>query len=86
MSRQVWNTDTNAWDVFEDDSPAISLSTEEVSMIERSRRDRLIAETDWWATSDRTMTDAQTAYRQALRDVPDQSGFPNDITWPTKPT
>ena len=74
------------WDVFEDDSPAISLSTEEISMMERFERDKLIAQTDWWATSDRTMTDAQTAYRQALRDVPEQSGFPNDITWPTKPT
>ena len=86
MSRQVWNTDTNVWDVFEDDSPAISLSTEEISMMERFERDKLIAQTDWWATSDRTMTDAQTAYRQALRDVPEQAGFPNDITWPTKPT
>tara|TARA_R110000796_G_scaffold181272_1_gene297766 strand:+ start:438 stop:695 length:258 start_codon:yes stop_codon:yes gene_type:complete len=85
MSRQVWNTDTNAWDVFEDDSPAISLSTEKISMIERVKRDRLLIETDWWAMSDLTMTDAQTTYRQALRDVPEQSGFPNDITWPTKP-
>jgi hypothetical protein len=85
MSRQVWNTDTNVWEVFEDDSPVISLSTEKISMIERVERDRLIAETDWWAMSDLTMTDAQATYRQALRDVPEQSGFPNDITWPTKP-
>lgn len=48
-------------------------------------RDDLIAETDWWATSDRTMTDAETTYRQALRDVPAQAGFPTTITWPTKP-
>lgn len=51
----------------------------------RSQRDQLIAETDWWATSDRTMTAEQTAYRQALRDITDQAGFPTDITWPTKP-
>ena len=51
----------------------------------RNERDKLIAETDWWATSDRTMTAEQTAYRQALRDITDQSGFPTDITWPTKP-
>ena len=51
----------------------------------RSERDNLIAVTDWWATSDRTMTAEQTAYRQALRDITDQSGFPTDITWPTKP-
>ena len=51
----------------------------------RSDRDTLLAETDWWATSDRTMTAEQTAYRQALRDITDQAGFPTDITWPTKP-
>ncbi len=51
----------------------------------RRMRDQLISETDWWATSDRTMTAEQTAYRQALRDITDQSGFPIDITWPTKP-
>tara|TARA_R110000796_G_scaffold61629_2_gene142551 strand:- start:135 stop:410 length:276 start_codon:yes stop_codon:yes gene_type:complete len=50
----------------------------------RQERNSLIAATDWWATSDRTMTAEQTAYRQALRDVTGQSGFP-DITWPTKP-
>ena len=51
----------------------------------RGLRDMLINATDWWATSDRTMTAEQTAYRQALRDVPDQAGFPTNITWPTKP-
>ncbi len=51
----------------------------------RGQRDNLIAETDVWALSDRTMTAEQTAYRQALRDIPDQAGFPTDITWPTKP-
>lgn len=51
----------------------------------RSDRNTLLAETDWWATSDRTMTAEQTAYRQALRDITNQAGFPTDITWPTKP-
>ena len=51
----------------------------------RPLRDKLIQETDAWALSDRTMSDAQTAYRQALRDVTGQAGFPEDITWPTKP-
>jgi len=52
---------------------------------ERSNRNVLLAETDVWALSDRTMSDAQTAYRQALRDITGQAGFPADITWPTKP-
>ena len=51
----------------------------------RQERDGLIAETDTWALSDRTMTAEQTAYRQALRDITSQDGFPTDITWPTKP-
>ena len=52
---------------------------------ERSNRNVLLAETDVWALSDRTMSDAQTAYRQALRDITGQAGFPAHITWPTKP-
>ena len=51
----------------------------------RAERDRLIAETDWWASSDLTMTDAQTAYRQALRDVPASATSMDDAVWPTKP-
>jgi len=51
----------------------------------RNQRDQLIEATDVWALSDRTMTAEQTAYRQALRDITDQAGFPTDITWPTKP-
>jgi len=51
----------------------------------RTERNTLLTETDWWAVSDRTMTQAETDYRQALRDVPQQDGFPINITWPTKP-
>ena len=50
----------------------------------RTQRDNLLKETDWWAVQDRTMSVEETAYRQALRDVPAQAGFP-DVTWPTKP-
>ena len=51
----------------------------------RNQRDALLAETDWWAVADRTMTQAEIDYRQALRDVPAQAGFPENVTWPTKP-
>lgn len=51
----------------------------------RVERDRKLAETDWWAVSDRTMTDAQTTYRQALRDVPANYTSLDDVVWPTKP-
>ena len=51
----------------------------------RAERNAKLAETDWTASSDVTMSDAMRTYRQALRDVPAQEGFPSDITWPTKP-
>ena len=51
----------------------------------REERDRRLAETDWWASSDLTMTQAQTDYRQALRDITDNATSLDDVTWPTKP-
>ena len=52
----------------------------------REERDRLLAETDYLALSDVTMSSAWTTYRQNLRDIPAQSGFPNSVTYPTKPS
>jgi len=51
----------------------------------RNQRNLLIAETDWWASSDLTMTAQQTAYRQALRDITDSYTSLDDVVWPTKP-
>ena len=53
----------------------------------REERNRRIAETDWWASSDLTMTVAQTAYRQSLRDIPSHANWPHldEADWPTKP-
>jgi len=54
----------------------------------RSKRDRLLAETDFWGNSDMTMSDDMTTYRQALRDLPagkDTVDKCNNATWPTKP-
>jgi hypothetical protein len=51
----------------------------------RSQRDKLIADTDWMALSDSTLTPAWAAYRQALRDVTAQAGFPHTVDWPVKP-
>jgi hypothetical protein len=51
----------------------------------RSQRDMLLRECDWWASSDVTMSDAQTAYRQALRDLPASKSNPDDIVYPSKP-
>ena len=51
----------------------------------RAQRDRLIAATDWWATSDREMTEAEKSYRKALRDITDTYSSLDDVVWPTKP-
>jgi len=51
----------------------------------REKRNSLIAETDYLALSDNTMTSEMQTYRQALRDIPSQAGFPTNVTWPTKP-
>jgi len=51
----------------------------------RNSRDRRLAATDWMALSDVTMPIEMGAYRQSLRDVTVQAGFPYSITWPTKP-
>ena len=52
----------------------------------RAERDRLIAATDWWASSDLTMTAEQTAYRQALRDITDTYQSLDTVVWPVKPS
>lgn len=51
----------------------------------KRRRDILLAETDWMALIDTTLTPEWAAYRQALRDLPDQTGFPFAVEWPIKP-
>ena len=51
----------------------------------RKMRDQKIAETDWWANSDLTMTQAQTDYRQALRDITATYSSYLDVVWPEKP-
>jgi hypothetical protein len=56
----------------------------------RMQRNSLLDQSDWMAVSDRTMTQAQIDYRQALRDLPqtadpqlDEQGNLTNVTWPT---
>ncbi len=65
-----------AWAASNDDRLAAKL---------REERDRLLSETDWMALSDVTMSTEMQSYRQALRDITGQAGFPYSVTWPTKP-
>ena len=51
----------------------------------RAERDRRLAETDWWASSDLTMSAERTAYRQDLRDITKTYSSLDDVVWPDKP-
>jgi len=52
----------------------------------RSQRDALLSQSDWTQLPDAPVDQqAWAKYRQALRDVPQQAGFPTEITWPQKP-
>ncbi len=52
----------------------------------RGHRNKLLADTDWTATSDRTQTDAEKKYRQDLRDLPANTSDPKNPTFPTPPS
>lgn len=55
----------------------------------RAQRDHLLSQTDYLVSGDYPLSDDDLAavkvYRQALRDVPAQAGFPDDIEWPALP-
>ena len=51
----------------------------------RLKRNRLLAETDYLALSDSTLTDEMRTYRQALRDLPANTTDPANPVWPVKP-
>lgn len=59
----------------------------ELATAARADRDQRLSATDWTQLSDVPPTTAQkwSAYRQALRDVPTQAGFPRTIIWPVLP-
>ena len=67
-------------------APVITVDAEEQARKIRAMRDSLLTQSDWTQVADAPVDQAAWAtYRQALRDIPSQSGFPNEITWPTEP-
>ena len=51
----------------------------------RRDRDRRLAETDYLALSDSTLSSTMKTYRQSLRDVPEDNADPDNVSWPSKP-
>lgn len=77
------------WAVSEmDDEGKASLDATQAKSV-RDQRNKLIAECDWTQLIDSPFSNDTNgvwqAYRQALRDVPAQEGFPWDVTWPEAP-
>ena len=68
------------------DAAAIEVAAEQALSSLRRGRNRLLAETDYLALVDATLTDEMRAYRQALRDLPANTEDPANPTWPTKPS
>ena len=81
----VW---TVGWSVVDKTQDEVQEHDEITSSSNRNKRSMLLAETDWWALSDVTMTAEQTAYRQALRDITSHANWPHldEADWPTKPS
>ena len=90
MSKIWYNKTTGAGAVFDDAEdmsnwPDFQESALVASAIQvRAIRDERLSASDTMALADR-ITDDWRTYRQALRDVPEQAGFPTDVTWPIVP-
>ena len=61
---------------------AKALEYENLANLARSRRDQLLSATDYLGLSDRVMPENVKIYRQKLRDIPLQEGFPYEIEYP----
>ena len=81
-----WNDTTQTQPTqAEIDAKITELENGEDLELLRIQRNNRLSETDWWAMSDRTMTQAETDYRQALRDITDNYSSLDTVVWPTKP-
>ena len=89
MKTLTYNPDTQEWIESDDGKDPEVPSNDWYLKVLRNKRNQLLAETDFYALSDVTMSDEMKTYRQALRDITSQT--PSDdtlsnITWPTKPS
>ena len=80
---KVWQDNGITWALV--DRELTNLNNAEPLKLLREERNRRIAETDWWASSDLTMSTERTAYRQALRDITKTYSSLDDVVWPDKP-
>jgi len=85
-SLEFWTVDGDAQTVkYNEADETISLKNKAFNNL-RSERNRLLRDTDWWASSDLSITQIQKDYRQSLRDLPANTSDPFNVTWPTAPS
>ena len=86
QSNGVW---TQVWDITDASADEIEVRTQEKAQSVRSERDHMLQQTDWIVIKSYERGENIPAqwelYRQALRDITAQAGFPYEVTWPTKP-
>ena len=68
------------------DAATAEIVTENAWSDLRTKRTQLLTETDYLALSDVTLSEDMRTYRQALRDLPDNTSDPANPTWPVKPS
>ena len=87
-SRGAFDADGNeiALDESLVDAAAIEVDTENAWIALRAKRTQLLADTDYLALSDATLSEDMRTYRQALRDLPANTTDPANPTWPTRPS
>ena len=97
MFRKVTGADSNGSAIESADPDdwgttwsAVKAKADEIKAAEpmkllRAERNRLLAETDWWASNDLTISDERKTYRQELRDITKSATSLDDVKWPTKP-
>lgn len=79
---EVWSeTDENRTRSFN----VVPLNDHEINLKIRAKRAMLLEESDIEGLTDRTMSPQYREYRQQLRDITDQEGYPRDVIWPVKP-
>ena len=83
----IWN---QVWTEEDMSSTEKTAKDEEISTKERGLRDIYLVNADWSQLEDTGLSASKKAewvtYRQSLRDLPTSSGWPHNITWPTKPS
>jgi hypothetical protein len=71
---------------IQDYVPPLPPTTEQLAYTAREKRNKLLDESDWTQMPDAPVDKTVwNDYRQSLRDITEQSGFPENIAWPTKP-